>query len=59
MTTATSEDSKAQPPIKVIDADTHLTEPHDMWIKRAPAKYKDRVPQVKMHEGVQIGRAHV
>jgi len=37
--------------IKVIDADTHLTEPHDMWLKRAPAKYKDRVPQVKMHDG--------
>ncbi len=42
-----------QSPIKIIDADTHLTEPHDMWIKRAPAKYKDRVPQVKMHEGVR------
>ena len=53
MTTATREDSKAQPAIKVIDADTHLTEPHDMWIKRAPAKYRDRVPQVKMHEGVR------
>lgn len=37
--------------IKVIDADTHLTEPHDMWVKRAPAKFKDRVPQVKMHDG--------
>lgn len=43
----------SQAPIKVIDADTHLTEPHDMWVKRAPAKYKDRVPQVKMHEGVR------
>jgi len=38
-------------PIKVIDADTHLTEPHDMWISRAPAKWRDRVPQVKMFEG--------
>jgi len=40
-------------PIKVIDADTHLTEPHDLWVKRAPAKFRDRVPQVKMHNGVR------
>lgn len=40
-------------PIKIIDADTHLTEPHDLWIRRAPAKFRDRVPQVKVHEGVR------
>src|SRR2546430_2198896 len=34
--------------IKVIDADTHFTEPHDLWLKRAPASLRDRVPQVKM-----------
>jgi predicted TIM-barrel fold metal-dependent hydrolase len=33
--------------LKVIDADTHLTEPHDLWLKRAPRALKDRVPQVK------------
>ncbi len=43
----------ANAPIKIIDADTHLTEPHDMWTKRAPAKFRDRVPQVKMHEGIR------
>lgn len=37
--------------IKVIDVDTHLTEPHDMWTSRAPAKWKERVPQVKMVDG--------
>ncbi len=37
--------------MKIIDADTHLTEPHDLWTKRAPAHLRDRVPQVKMHEG--------
>ncbi|MDB6160053.1 MAG: amidohydrolase, partial [Gammaproteobacteria bacterium] len=37
--------------LKVIDADTHLTEPHDLWIKRAPAALRQRVPQVKMHQG--------
>ena len=33
--------------IKVIDVDTHLSEPHDMWTSRAPAKWKERVPQVR------------
>lgn len=33
--------------LKVIDADTHYTEPHDLWIKRAPRNMRDRVPQVK------------
>lgn len=37
--------------IKVIDADTHLTEPWDLWTSRAPASIRDRVPQVKLHEG--------
>ena len=37
--------------LKVIDADTHLTEPHDLWLKRAPASIRDRVPQVKMLDG--------
>ncbi len=38
---------------KVIDVDTHLVEPHDLWTKRAPAKLKDRVPQVKVVNGVR------
>lgn len=37
--------------IKVIDADTHLTEPWDLWTSRAPASIRDRVPQVKLYEG--------
>jgi len=36
---------------KVIDVDTHLTEPHDLWTSRAPASLMDRVPQVKMIDG--------
>jgi predicted TIM-barrel fold metal-dependent hydrolase len=32
--------------IKVIDVDTHLTEPADLWTSRAPQKYKDQVPRV-------------
>ena len=42
---------QAKSTIKIIDADTHLTEPHDMWTKRAPASLRDRVPQVKMLNG--------
>jgi len=37
--------------IKVIDADTHLSEPHDLWTKRAPAALRERVPQVKTLNG--------
>jgi len=53
MNTATLDAPNAKSAIKVIDADTHLTEPHDMWIKRAPAAIRDRVPQVKMLNGVR------
>lgn len=38
--------------IKVIDVDTHLSEPEDLWTKRAPARFKDRVPQVGEVNGV-------
>lgn len=32
--------------VHVIDADTHLTEPHDLWVSRAPSAYRERVPRV-------------
>jgi uncharacterized protein len=32
--------------IKVIDTDSHLTEPEGLWVDRAPAKFKDRVPKI-------------
>ncbi|TAL02231.1 MAG: amidohydrolase [Rhodospirillaceae bacterium] len=51
MSTKTLERPQVQSKLKIIDADTHLTEPHDLWIKRAPAALRDRVPQVKMHNG--------
>jgi uncharacterized protein len=37
--------------IRIIDVDSHLSEPHDLWTSRAPAKYRDLVPQVKEHKG--------
>jgi uncharacterized protein len=33
--------------LMIVDSDTHLSEPWDLWTSRAPAAYKDRVPQVK------------
>src|SRR5262249_40082911 len=52
--------------LKVVDADTHLTEAHDLWTKRAPARWRDRVPRVEkvdgaaqwvVDDGVVMGRA--
>lgn len=51
MATAALDRPQAQSTIKIIDADTHLTEPWDLWTSRAPAKWKDLVPQVKVHNG--------
>jgi predicted TIM-barrel fold metal-dependent hydrolase len=32
--------------IKVVDADTHYTEPHDLWTSRVSGRMKDLVPHV-------------
>ena len=40
--------------IKVIDVDTHLTEPGDLWTSRAPEKYKDLVPRVKFIKNSEL-----
>jgi len=32
--------------VRVIDADTHMTERHDLFTSRAPDAYKERVPRV-------------
>ena len=38
---------------KVIDVDTHLVEPFDLWSSRAPAAMKARLPRVTMVDGVR------
>ncbi len=51
--------------MRLIDADTHLTEPHDLWTSRAPRRWKDRLPRVETidgdtmwtFDGVVLGRA--
>jgi predicted TIM-barrel fold metal-dependent hydrolase len=52
--------------LRVVDADTHLTERHDLWTSRAPKGLQDRMPHVVniegqgatwVVEGSEIGRA--
>jgi predicted TIM-barrel fold metal-dependent hydrolase len=37
--------------VRVVDADTHFTEPPDLWTKRAPKGYEDRVLHVEERDG--------
>src|SRR3990172_1544219 len=39
---------------KVIDCDTHYTEPPDLWTSRAPAAYKDKMPYMKTVNGQSL-----
>ena len=36
---------------KVIDCDTHFTEPPDLWSSRAPAKFKGQMPHMETVDG--------
>ncbi|SEO62327.1 amidohydrolase family protein [Trujillonella endophytica] len=40
--------------IRVVDADTHMTERHDLFTERAPKGYEDRVPHVEKVDGVDM-----
>jgi uncharacterized protein len=37
--------------LRIIDVDTHLSEPADLWTSRAPAKFRDLVPRQREVEG--------
>lgn len=37
--------------VKIIDADTHLTEPFDLWTSRATPSFRNRVPQARKVDG--------
>ncbi|HEX4018648.1 MAG TPA: amidohydrolase family protein [Frankiaceae bacterium] len=51
--------------LRVVDADSHMTERHDLFTSRAPKGYEDRVPRVEridgedmwVIEGMTFGRA--
>jgi len=51
MTHGTTAASDRQAEMIVVDTDTHLTEPRDLWTSRAPARYADRVPRVEVVNG--------
>lgn len=42
--------------IRVIDTDTHVTEPPDLWTSRMPAKFKDIAPRVEKNP--DTGHSH-
>jgi predicted TIM-barrel fold metal-dependent hydrolase len=47
--------------IKIVDCDTHFTEPKDLWIANAPAGLKDKMPHVRRIDGADqwyVGDKH-
>ena len=38
--------------VRIVDADAHMTERHDLFTERAPKGYEDRVPQVHEIDGI-------
>ena len=43
-------DTVGQQGYRLIDADTHVNEPPDLWTSRVAAKYRDRVPHMEQFE---------
>ncbi|NDH65897.1 MAG: hypothetical protein EBY26_05930, partial [Microbacteriaceae bacterium] len=43
-------EKKAMQDYFVVSADSHVNEPHDLWLKRIDPKFRDRVPHVEMDE---------
>lgn len=46
-------------PVKVVDADTHLTEPVDLWTARIPRRFRQDAPRVELHEATGTWRWRV
>jgi uncharacterized protein len=40
--------------MRIIDADSHMTERHDLFTERAPKGYEDKVPHVEHIDGVDM-----
>src|SRR4029078_9102693 len=51
LSTDTSSHGKVEA-VRVVDADTHMTERHALGTSRAPAALRDRVPQVARLDGM-------
>lgn len=37
-------------PYRLVDADSHINEPPDLWTSRVPAKFRDRAPRIDRFE---------
>lgn len=46
----------ADPSWLIVDTDSHVTEPPDVWTSRVPKQYTDVVPRVQVHP--KTGRRH-
>jgi predicted TIM-barrel fold metal-dependent hydrolase len=46
-------------PVAVIDADSHVTEPADLWTSRLPRQFRAEAPHVEWDERRQRDRWHV
>lgn len=44
--------------VKIIDCDAHITEPANLWISRAPASMRDRIPIQRTVEGITAWYLH-
>jgi predicted TIM-barrel fold metal-dependent hydrolase len=42
--------------VRVIDADSHLTEPPDLWLEGLPARWKDRAPRLEADPSTGVSR---
>jgi uncharacterized protein len=49
-------DMSTRAAIRVIDTDTHVTEPPDLWTSRVPRRFVDAAPHVERHPGT--GHSH-
>lgn len=54
MTTTTPDVPQLVEGLRVVDADSHLTERHDMFTSRAPKGFEDKVPRVERIDGVDM-----
>ena len=45
-----SQNGNGKRPYRLISADSHVTEPGDLWTSRVDARYRDRVPRIERFE---------
>jgi hypothetical protein len=43
---------------QLIDANTHVNEPPDVWIGRVAAEYRDRAPRIERFDEGRFGPTH-